>query len=241
MVSYTWARSLDNVSEDSARSVLMTSTNPALDRGPSDFDVRHQLTGSLSYDIPALFSDGPGNSVVRNWSVDSIFNARSARPVNPVYMFPTSFGVAYFRPDLIAGQPLYIVDSTIPGGRTINPAALSVPDDLEQGNLSRNSVRGFPVHQIDLALRRRFNFSERTSLQFRVDAFNLFNHPNFEDPFGRERVFGTIFANAFTPNSTFGQSSSLLGQSLSGPGGAFGSFYNTGSSRMLRFSLKLQF
>ena len=78
-------------------------------------------------------------------------------------------------------------------------------------------------------------------IQLQADTFNLFNHPNFEDPLGRERAVGTIFANTFTPNTTFGQSSSLLGQSLSGAGSAFGSFYNTGSSRMLRFSLKLQF
>lgn len=239
-VSYTWARSLDNVSEDSARAVLMTSANPAFDRGPSDFDVRHQLTGMASYEIPSLFSTGLGNKLSRNWAVDSIFNVRSAKPVNVVYMFPTSFGVAYFRPDLVAGQPLYIFDSTVAGGRTINPAAFSAPPGLEQGNLGRNRLRGFPVYQLDLALRRRFNFSETVSLQLQADAFNLFNHPNFEDPIGRDRVLGSVFGNTFTANSTFGQSFSLLGQGLSGTG-SFGSFYNTGGARALRFSLKLMF
>lgn len=187
-VSYTWARSLDNVSEDSARAVLLTSADPSLDRGPSDFDVRHQLTGFVSYELPSPFSTGRGNAIFRNWAVDSIFNARSAKPVNVVYMFPTSFGVAYFRPD----------------------------------NLERNSQRGFPFYQFDLGLRRRFNFSETLSLQFQVDAFNLLNHANFEDPKGRDRVIGSLFGNTFTPNPTFGQSFALLG-------------------RTLRFSLKLRF
>lgn len=239
-VSYTWARSLDNVSEDSARAVLMTSGNPSLDRGPSDFDARHQLTGLVSYEIPALFSTGMGNKVFRNWAVDSIFNARSAKPVNVVYMFPTSFGVAYFRPDVVDGQPLYVFDPTFVGGRMINPAAFR-PPSLLQGNLGRNSLRGFPLYQIDLALRRRFNFSETLSIQLQGDVFNLFNHPNFEDPLGRDRVLGSMFANSFTPNSTFGQSAALLGQGLSGTDSAFGSFYNTGGSRALRFSLKLRF
>lgn len=206
-VSYTWAKSLDNVSEDSARAVLLTSANPALDRGPANFDVRHQLTGFVSYEIPELFRRSFARKVLRNWAVDSIVNARSARPVNAVNMFPMSFGVAYFRPD----------------------------------NLERNSLRGFPLYQIDLALRRRFNFSESVSLQLQVDAFNLFNHTNFEDPSGRDRVLGSVFGDTFTPNPTFGQPASLLGQSLSGSGGAFGSFYNTGGPRALRLSLKLRF
>jgi Ca-activated chloride channel homolog len=241
-ISYTWARALDNVSEDSARNFLMTSANPAFDRGPSDFDVLHQVSGFVNYDLPALFSKGVGNKLFRNWSVDSSANLRSARPVNVVYLFPTSFGVAYFRPDAVAGQSLYIFDPAVEGGRRINPAAFTVPSGLEQGSLSRNSLRGFPFYQIDLALRRQFNFSEYVGLQFRADVLNIFNHPNFADPVGRDRVLGGVFSGgAFTPNSTFGRSSSLLGQSLSGLGEGFGSFYDTGGPRTLRFSLKFVF
>ena len=241
-LSYTWAKSLDNVSEDSARNVLMTSANPAFDRGPSDFDVQHQVNGFVNYDLPALFAKGLGNRLFRNWSVDSSANLRSGRPVNVVYMSPTSFGVAYFRPDVIAGQSLYILDPAVEGGRRINPAAFIVPSGLEQGNLSRNGLRGFPFYQIDLALRRQFNFSEYVALKFRADVFNIFNHPNFADPVARDRVVGGVFSGgAFTPNSTFGRSSSVLGQSLSGLGEGFGSFYDTGGPRTLRFSLKLIF
>jgi uncharacterized protein YegL len=205
-VSYAWARSLDNVSEDSARNVLMTSSDPDLDRGPSDFDTRHEFKGFVSYELPALLSSGWGNRIFRNWSTDSVVRLRSAKPVNVLYMVPSSFGAVYFRPDLVAGQ-------------------FAVPGGIEQGNLMRNSLRGFPFYQFDLALRRRFNFSESVNLQLRVDAFNLFNHPNFEDPFARERVIGSVFTpGAFTPNSTFGESSSLHG-----------------SPRALRFSVKLLF
>jgi hypothetical protein len=241
-VSYTWARSSDNVSEDSARYVVMTSADPALDRGPSDFDVRHQVNGFVSYDLPALFSKGIGNKIFRNWNAGSIANFRSAKPVNVVYLVPTPFGVAYFRPNVVDGEPLFIIDPALEGGKGINPGAFLVPSDLEQGDLGRNSLRGFPLQQIDLAVRRAFNFSEYVSLQFRVDVFNVFNHPNFEDPFGRDRVLGSVLSGgAFTPNSTFGRSSSLLGQSLSDFAGGFGSFYNAGGPRTLRFSVKLTF
>ena len=241
-VSYTWSKSLDNVSPDSARNVLMTSTNPALDRGLSDFDVRHQVTGVVNYDLPALFARGTGNRLTRNWGVDSIVNLRSAKPVNVVYLFPTSYGVAYFRPDVVAGESLYILDPTIEGGRRINAGAFLLPQGLQQGNLGRNALRGYPVYQVDLSLRRRFNLSESMSLRFQADAFNLFNHPNFEDPIGRDRVLGGVFSGGtFTPNATFGRSSSLLGQSLAGSNEGFGSLFNNGGARTLRLSLKFIF
>ena len=136
----------------------------------------------------------------RNWGVDSIVNAHSAKPFNFFFMFPTSIGVAHFRPD----------------------------------GVSRNNLRGFPLYQVDLALRRRFHFTDAVDLQFQADAFNLFNHVNFEDPTGNDLVLGT----PFRPNSAFGQSTSLSGRSLSN---GFSSFYGLGGSRTLRFSLKLVF
>ncbi|HEU4832924.1 MAG TPA: VIT domain-containing protein [Pyrinomonadaceae bacterium] len=188
LVSYTFSRSKDNVTDDSARRVIMTG----FDLRPSDFDVRHQLTGFATYGLPTLLRTGIGNKIVRNWAVDSIFNARSARPLRFVSMTPTSFGVAYLEQDF--------------------------------------SQRGFPLYQVDMALRRKFNLSEMVGLQFQADAFNLFNHPNFEDPMGNDLVLGSPL---------FGQSASMSGRSLTG--GGFPSFYSFGGPRAMRFSVKLTF
>jgi hypothetical protein len=200
LVSYTWSNSRDNVVHDSDRRIIMMSSNPELDYGPSDFDIRHQVNGFVSYALPAPFVKGLGNTLFRNWQVASVVNARSAKPFNFFQMFPTSIGVAYFRPE----------------------------------NVSRNNLRGFPLYQTDLALRRKFHFTDEFALQFQTDAFNLFNHTNFEDPIGNDLVLGT----PFRPNSAFGQSTSLSGRSLSN---GFSSFYGTGGARTLRFSLKLVF
>ena len=232
LASYTLAQSHDNVSQDSVRRAIMTSTNPAFDRGPSDFDIRHQVTGLVSYDLPALLSQGVGNKLSRNWALDSIFTARSARPLNVVYLIPTPFGVAYLRPD-VSGDSLFISDSLVAGGRRLNPAAFLVPEDLQQGDFSRNSLRGFPLYQVDLALRRKFNFSEAVALQVQADAFNVFNHANFEDPLGNDLVVGR------NTNLAFGQSTAMSGRSLSG--GGFPSFYSFGGPRTLRLSAKLLF
>ncbi len=184
---------MDNVVVDSARRVVMAG----FDLRPSDFDVRHQLTGFANYELPALFSKGVGNKLSRNWAVDSIFNARSARPLKFVSMFPTSFGVGY------------------------------VLEDVRQ--------RGFPLYQVDLALRRKFNFSEAVALQIQADAFNIFNHPNFEDPVGNDLVLATPIRH----NLAFGQSTSMSGRGLSG--GGFPSFYSFGGPRTMRLSVRLIF
>lgn len=238
---YILAQSLDNVTIDSERTVVMTSANPALDRGPSDFDARHRFTGFASYAIPALRRKGITNKLSRNWMILSLMNARSARPLNAVYLFPTSFGVGYLRPDQVNEVPLYISDPAAPGGRRLNAAAFSAPSSLDQGTLPRNRLRGFPLYQVDFGLRRKFNFTEEFSLQIAAEAFNLLNHPNFEDPSGNELVIGSRFSstNALTPNLAFGESRSLAGRSLAS--GGFASFYGNGGARTMKFTVKLSF
>ena len=230
-VTYTWSKSLDNVSDDSAARVIMSSANPAFDRGPSDSDLRHYLSGYLSYSLPAPVATGAGNKLFRNWIVESIFNARSARPLNAVYMIPSPYGIAYLRPDVVDGASLYVTDSSAPGGWRLNPDAFLVPADQRQGNLGRNSLRGFPLYQVDLALRRRFHFTEFVALQFQADAYNVFNHANFEDPLGNALVVNS--------NQAFGESTSLAGRSLTG--GGFPSFYTFGGARTMRFAVKFLF
>ena len=204
LVSYGWARSTDDANLDTARRVLFASANPEADFGPSDFDVRHALNGSVAYSIPAPVSEGWGNTLLRNWTIESLFMARSAKPLNALYGFPTSYGFVYVRPDVVNGS-------------------FVLPLTLEQGNLGRNSLRGFPFYQVDLGVSRKLYLTSETTLQFQADAFNLFNHPNFADPAGE---------NLHLP--TFGQPTALAGR-------GFDSFYIAGGSRMFRFSLKLTF
>jgi len=164
--------------------------------------------------------------------------------VNVVYSFPTVYGLAYLRPDLLSGVPLYLEDTSAAGGRRINPAAFVVPGDARQGTLGRNALRGFPLYQTDLALRRQFNFTERVSLQLRAEIFNLLNHPNFVDPSGADASLGSRSGTdgLLRPNLTFGRSLSARGGSLwGGQAAGFGPFYFEGGPRMIQFSLGLTF
>jgi hypothetical protein len=233
LASYTWAKSLDNVSEESITNYQATLEryDPALDRGPSSFDVRHAFTGAVSYDIPSPFESGAGRALLGNFGVDAIYRARTALPVNVlVGSDPLGLGTATVaRPDLVAGAPLYVEDPNVAGGRRINRAAFSVPAGNRQGTLGRNALRGFPLSQLDLSLRRQFNFSENFNLQFRVDAFNLFNHPSFANPEGRLN------------NPNFGVSTQMLGRSLGSGGVGLSPLYQIGGPRSMQMSLKLNF
>ncbi len=244
MVNYTWAKSVDNFSQDSAAHALFRSINPEIERGPSDFDIHHTLAGFISYEPPALFASGIPNLLTRNWSLDSVFNVRSAGPVNVVYAVPTSFGFLYLRPDRIAGAPFYLTDATVGGGRRINPGAFSVPLDLRQGSLGRNALRGFPLSQFNLALRRRFNFSEDVTLTIGVEVSNILNHPNFAALAGNDASLGTRFdsGTAIHLNPTFGQSFTNAARSpWGGAGSSFGANYYPGGARAAKLSAKFEF
>jgi len=230
-LAYTWSHSIDNASNDSLANPPSTIIASNLYRASSDFDVRHSFAGAIIYNIPPLPFGTFGRRLLRNWSVDGILAARTAAPVDVFFMRDVGFGPFSFRPDLVSGIPLYLKDFSFPGGRAINREAFTMPLTTRQGTLGRNVLRGFPLRQLDLALRRRLAVTERINLQFRMDIFNLLNRPNFGDPVGD------------LGNSSFGKSTAMFGRSLGSNVGSVGlnSAYQSGGPRRVQMSLKLQF
>jgi Carboxypeptidase regulatory-like domain len=242
LASYTWAHSVDNASSDYPEFFAPdTRIDPRQDRGPSDFDVRHSFDAAVSYNIPAPSPGVIGREILRNWSVDTVFTARSATPIDVMVWREIGSRSFSFRPDPVPGVPLYLDVPAEAGGRIINRDAFVIPITTRQGRLGRNALRGFPVWQIDLALGRQFKLTERVNLQFRAEFFNLFNHPNFGDP---DSNLGTVSVDGvFTPHSSFGVSPSMLGRRLGqeGTGGGFSPLYQIGGPRSIQLALKLQF
>ena len=142
----------------------------------------------------------------------------------------SDFGPFNLRPDVRTDVPLYLADASVPGGRRINPDAFFVPADEGQGNLGRNALRGFPFTQVDAGLSRRFTLTDRVNLQFRMEVFNLFNHPNFGAPVGD------------LDSEHFGRSTTMLGRSLTATNNTgFNPLFQAGGPRAVQFSIKLQF
>jgi len=252
LASYTWSKSLDISSNDSASNIPGVRVDPRQDRGPSDFDVRHILSAAATYNLPAPKLGAVG-SVLRDWSADAMITARSATPVNVTLSRDLGFGRFDVRPDLVSGVPLYLDDRGVAGGRRINnipvpgnPSQVGpflLPTAARQGTLGRNALRGFPVFQTDLSLHREFRLTERLRLQFRAEFFNVFNHPNFADPQGSLGSASATTGLLVAPNASFGQSTSLFGRSL-GSGGVLGGFnplYQIGGPRSTQLALRFEF
>lgn len=233
LASYTWSHCLDYGSQN----YLV-----GYQRGNCDFDVRHSLSTALSYDLPNLGHNRVVNTVLHNWGLDDRFTARTAFPV-------TLEGNGLVQPNgqvynaglsVVSGQPVYLYGASCasvlqglhdlnpgqgcPGGRAINPNAfMNVSSGY--GDAPRNFARGFGAWQMDLAARRDFPINERLKLQFRAEAFNLFNHPNF----------GSI--SPYFGTTTFGQATSTLANSL----GVLNPLYQMGGPRSMQLSLKFVF
>lgn len=217
LVSYTWAHSIDFGSN--------STTYPVV-RGNSDFDVRNNLSGGLSWDIPSA-GKGLLRPIVSDWGVDGRFMARTAFPItlNGSSQTDATGAIYYTGVNIDPTKPLYLYSSTYAGGKVINPAAFSLPVGAAMGNAPRNSIRGFGLEQVNLAVRRNFHIVGDVHLQFRAETFNLFNHPNFG------------YVNPTLSSAQFGQATKMLNQSL----GTLSAQYQSGGPRSMQFSLRASF
>jgi hypothetical protein len=219
LASYTWSHSIDFGSE---------ATELPLQRGNSDVDVRNNFQTGISWDFPTARSRELLRDLINGWGLDARLNARTAFPVTlggNLTLDPTTGREYDGNLNLVSGQPTYLYGSQYPGGKAINPGAFSLPPTGSVGDAPRNFVRGFGATQLNLAIRREFPLKDSIRLQFRAEAFNIFNHPNF----------GYVDPN-YT-DATFGQSTEMLNSSL----GTVASQYQEGGPRSMQFSLRLSF
>jgi len=234
LLSYTWSKSLDTASDESINNLYAPANrvDPASDRGPSSFDIRHAFTGSASYELPAP-ANPVARTIIKGFAFDSVMRFRSASPITVVTgRDPLGLGLTNIaRPDVVPGVPLYLYSDAFPGGKRFNPAAFDGGSPLaqaRQGTLGRGTLRGFGLSQLDLSLRRRFTLHESLALDFRADAFNLFNTPAFANPTG-------VLSAA-----NFGVSTQILSTGLAGASGQ-NPLFLVGGPRSLQLALKFQF
>jgi Carboxypeptidase regulatory-like domain/TonB dependent receptor len=232
------------------------------DRGPSVFDVRHNVVTSSVYELPI----GPGRrfwttsggvgKLLEGWSVSGIGIFHTGHPITVLFgpsasNIPDGNDQSDQRPDVVQG-----VSIIPPGGATqsvwINPAAFQSPPTDSMGNLlrfgdaGRGLVRAPHVWQIDFTLAKQTRITEWLSLEFRADAFNIFNHKQLGDPAKITLDFINADANG---NPTFGSLSTpgdfgMINTTVNfnnnndnfGPGNT-----GTGLPRQIQFSLRLKF
>jgi hypothetical protein len=228
-LSYTFSHSVDDSSginsQDFNNNVQYVSNwyQRKTDRGLSAFAVRHNLTANWTYDLPfAQSAKGAKAALLKGWQLNNIMTLASGPPFTVRLGFnrsgnlnTTSFS-ANDRPDRVPGVNPII-------GRPnqfLDIKAFALPPVNTQGNLGRNTIIGPGLVAIDASVSKFFRLGEGRTLQFRTEAFNLPNHPNFAIPSGL-----TSFTNATGAVSpTFGKITST-----------------TTTSRQIQFGLKLTF
>lgn len=228
LANYTFSHALDNASNDVVAGLASTVISSANDYGSSSFDVRHSFSGAFTFDVPSVTKSGVVAMLTKDWSFESVIVARSGFPFNAqlLYASPDPGGHAYARPDRIPGVPVWISNANAAGGQSLNPGAFSIPTTLRQGTESRDDIAGFGLTQVDLSVARKFPIRETWNLQFRADAFNVLNHPNFANPLALVE-FGSFYLS----------SQAMLNQGL----GGLTPLFQQGGKRSLQLSLKLTF
>jgi len=183
-LSYTWSHAIDTDSgEPLTPHPPATLLSPSSNRGSADFDRRHVLEVAGSYRVPTPRLPKLLEAACANWQIDIVGIVRSGGPVTITSDRTLGSGTYTVRPDVVPGALVWIADSTVPGGRRINPDAFAIPEE-RQGTLGRNTLRASPLRQVDLSLSRSMRLGDRKTIQIRLDAFNAFNVVNFGPPDG---------------------------------------------------------
>ena len=223
--NYSYSKSVDDASGSNtgfdAGSARQYPHQRTLERGLSDFDLRHRLTMNFFYDFPIgsgqrWLKSGLLSEILGGWRVGGIISFRSGTPFHPLVTARTpGFLFSPNRPDLLPGQsnnPVSGVSSgcafASPGEpiggpeRYFDPCAFHVPSPGRLGTTGRNTVIAPSVFSMDLSLQKEFVLGGERRLQFRAELFNLPNHPNFAPPPTGSRILGPAAGRLVPPTIT---------------------------------------
>jgi hypothetical protein len=193
---YTFSKLIDDASSYFSQTIF---TGPVLNNtGTADAFNRHLEKDVSSGDIPRVFSGGWVYDIPRWWKISGWqvaglvrIQAGDAVAVAQATNNNASLGFALQRPDRIS-DPNAVTSRS--AGRWFNTAAFTNAPQFTIGTSSRNPVRGPGLQEADLMLGKTFWVTERYSIEFRAEAFNVTNTPPLSDPNGSfgSPAFGTI-------------------------------------------------
>jgi hypothetical protein len=231
--NYTYAKNLD---DGSAWNTSVSGNTPAfvefplrpkLDWGPAATDVRHAASINASYELPfgprhrfLKNAAAPVTLVAAGWTASAIVNLQSGFPFSPQLGYnPTGNGDTRnpvrpnWNPDFHGS--LYPRKAS----EYFNPQAFLPPATGTYGNVSRDSLTGPGLSELDFSASKNSRITERLGLQFRVEFFNILNHSNLMTP---NEVVYTSATSGISPTAGLVTATST-------------------TSRQIQFGAKLQF
>jgi len=185
---------------------LVSPFNPDFDYGPADYDLRHRFIGSFDWEVPFekigdRFFGGSGSAIARQvfggWQLTGIISANHGAPFTvfncagaataetpcPRLVLTGEIdreGLEGSRPDPSVPNRFVFIDPAQTTGGVITPGNVFGP--FPAGATGRNFFRGPGFWNVDLGVGKRFRFTENSSVRFRGEFFNAFNHPNLFVP-----------------------------------------------------------
>jgi hypothetical protein len=196
---YTYSKTISDVplrSNNGGGNLILDPFNPGASNGLATIDRPHIFAANFIYDTPTMHNwNKIEREALANWEIGSIINVSSGTPYTPIINGFSAAGSGVneisgigqgdgaYRPDIVAGQPCRSSNFSNqfqwinPNRYTLNGLKLGTI-----GNAPIGDCLGPGVARIDLSLSRFIRLTERFKLQIRVDAFNLFNHPQYGNP-----------------------------------------------------------
>jgi hypothetical protein len=215
LANWTWSKCLniEDAQGDLAGTTVENPNNSSLDYGPCGSDYRHVENVVLISKSQFAFNNRIERAILNGWEVAPLAHIISGAPFTVTSGVDGSLtDVGNDRPNLVPGIPVYlhIPNRSASGALNrayLNPLAFCSPNQAATvcpnapapgtyGNVSKNSFRGLPNYQFDAQISRIFPIYKRLAMTFRIEGFNVLNHPDFSTP------------TASTASSTFGQISS---------------------------------
>ena len=199
LASYTYAKSLD---ESAGLPEPVNPIDPSLSRGLSSFDMRHNVVTSFHYEMPAFYTKGLTRTMMSGWAVAGIARFTSGLPVTLLNNNDTSLlgtipnGINNNGVDTSnwSGKALGLHTNPRGGVAVFDASQLTLPALGTMGNARRRFFSGPGIENFDATVSRSFLVKDDRSLEFRAEAFNLFNHAQF---FGAAAVEGNISSGSF--------------------------------------------
>ncbi|SEB91306.1 TonB-dependent receptor [Terriglobus roseus] len=233
-VNYTWSKSLDDVSSPTTP---MNSYNIHQDYGPSTFDNRNTVTGTVFYDVPQLGHFAP--KLTKGWQANALFTYSSGQPINPLSSGDRSLTRQLKdRPNVVSTRGLYVggtnLLATTATSRTYRFLNANTTNQFfaasalgTYGNLRRDAIVGPNFRTVDVSIFKHTRISEKINTELRAELFNVFNFNNFANP----TITGI---GPTTTSASWGQTTATRNNSAA-PGIGFGEPFN------IQFAFKVSF
>jgi len=230
-LGYTWSHTLDTSNDANGGGTPMIQYNLKADYGNANWDIRNRFVGTVTYALPSLARFGHlTDTLVGGWHANTIVTIQGGQPfsIGITNDQANVGGIGTQRPNYVhaprftCGKAQYIAKTSC-----IDTTAYALPALYTFGNSHRNDQRGPGASNTSLSIFKDFAIFESVKLQFRAEAFNVFNHANLSNP-----------ANVTLPTATggaFNFTGSTFGQVTSTPTGALG------DPRILQLAGKVNF